>query len=126
MRQLLYISTSTELQLSNSLGSILVRSRTRNAAAGLTGLLWTDGTRFLQILEGPADAVSATFERIRQDPRHRAVVILHDRTVETRSFGDWSMALHDDSDARLAACLAMASPEVRGTFEGVVAARRAA
>jgi hypothetical protein len=126
MRQLLYISTSTERQLTQSLGNILARSRARNAADGLTGLLWTDGTRFLQILEGPTEAVGTTFERIRQDPRHRAVVVLHDRMVDTRSFGNWSMALHDDSDARLSAALASASPEVRATFEGLAAARRAA
>lgn len=126
MRQLLYISTSTERQPAHSLGNILARSRTRNAREGLTGLLWSDGSRFLQILEGPDDCVGTAFARIKADPRHRAVVVLHDRTVEARGFGAWSMALHDDSDERLAACLRDASPEVRATFEGVVAARKAA
>ena len=131
MRQLLYISSKTSGE-PIALDAILSVSRRNNMAVGATGLLYTDGTRFLQVLEGDAEAVTATFERIRRDPRHKAVVVLSDREVTTREFGAWSMAHQQPAeeqaefDRRLDALLAATSPSVRGTFNGLVAARRAA
>ena len=46
MRQILYISSKTPGQ-EISVGNILIQSRRNNDAAGVTGLLYTDGTRFL-------------------------------------------------------------------------------
>jgi hypothetical protein len=73
------------------LDSVLRVSRRNNKAADVTGLLVVGGRRFLQALEGPEAAVMATFERIRADPRHFAVVILSRSTIEQRQFGEWAM-----------------------------------
>lgn len=131
MRQLLYVS-SRPVRIPASVGAILMQSQRNNQAAGVTGLLYTDGDRFLQVLEGENDAVAATFARIKADPRHHAVVILSDRAIEAREFGHWAMA-HSEGvagsagfDARLDRLLEGASASVRGTFQGLVAARRAA
>lgn len=126
LRQLLYISSGTSDSTGKNLASILFQSQRNNAARGLTGLLWTDGSRFLQVLEGSSAEVQTTFDRISSDDRHRAVVKLHDRTVPERTFGAWSMALIGDSDDRIAAALLSADPVIRGTFEGLIQARRAA
>jgi hypothetical protein len=132
MRQLLYISSAARASLEADMPAIVGQSVRNNRRAGVTGLLWSDGKRFLQVLEGEDAAVQATFDRIKADPRHRAVVVLHDRTVAAREFGEWSMAARqpfDSADAfddRMRAALANASPAVRGTFEGLIAARRAA
>ena len=126
MRQLLYISTSSEPVIGDHLSTILVQSRRNNQITGLTGLLWTDGVRFLQVLEGEHDSVGRTFERIRRDPRHKAVVVLHDRAVDKRTFGMWSMALVGDSDERISEALASADPVVSSTFEGLIHVRRSA
>lgn len=131
MRQLLYISSKSPKE-SVSVGGILIQSRRNNEAAGVTGLLYTDGHRFLQVLEGERGPVTETFLRIKADPRHQAVVVLSDRTVDVREFGAWSMAHRgpadeaDSFDARIRRMLAGASESVRGTFLGLVAARRAA
>lgn len=132
MRQLLYISSAARGELAGEVPAIVGQSLRNNRRAGVTGLLWSDGKRFLQVLEGEDNAVQATFDRIRADPRHRAVVVLHDRTIASREFGEWAMVARgpldtaDLFDARMQAALAHASPAVRGTFEGLVAARRAA
>lgn len=129
MRQILYISSKTPGQ-EISVGNILIQSRRNNDAAGVTGLLYTDGTRFLQVLEGEAAAVAATFGRIRADARHHAVVVLSDMVVTERSFGRWAMAHRlptdpaDEFDARVTRMLAGASDSVRGTFQGLIAVRR--
>lgn len=90
--QLLYISSVTRAASDERVGEILATSRRNNAAAGVTGLLLYDGKRFLQALEGSETAVSTIYERIKRDTRHRGIVLLSSKIVETRSFGEWSMA----------------------------------
>ena len=92
MLQLTYISTATPGLPANVVADILKASRNNNAAAGVTGLLLHDSRRFLQALEGEAALVNRTYERIKADPRHRAIVLLSSREIETRVFGDWAMA----------------------------------
>lgn len=94
LEQLLYISTIAP-SASVDMPSILAISRRNNQASDITGLLMFNGKRFLQVLEGPADAVEATLTRINRDPRHRAQVVLGRKTVDHRQFGEWSMAFRD-------------------------------
>jgi len=131
MRQLVYISTATP-RIDPNPADILATSRRNNARDGVSGLLWFDGKRFLQALEGEEAVVARTFERIGADPRHRALVILSDRQVETREFGAWAMDLRlpgvdpDRAAARIAMLAAGAAPDVRATFEGFTRLKRAA
>ncbi|MGP7796150.1 BLUF domain-containing protein [Sphingomonas sp. CLY1604] len=131
MRQLVYIS-SMRRQAAVDPAAILAQSRRNNARARVTGLLFFDGKRFLQALEGDDAQVDATFARIQQDERHHALVVLSNREVETREFGEWAMAFNvpGDGDAdmleRVAKLTANADPAVRATFEGFAKVRRAA
>ncbi|MEP9357460.1 BLUF domain-containing protein [Sphingomonas sp. KR3-1] len=130
MLQLIYVSTARANDA--DCAAILATSRENNGRDGITGLLYSDGKRFLQALEGPEDRVEAALARIQADPRHRAIVLLSRRTVDHRDFGDWAMAHRlpgADGDlflARVAQLVAQASPDVRATFEGFAEARRAA
>lgn len=74
------------------LGRILSGSRTRNAAAGVTGALMIYDHWFAQALEGPRDAVLALFERIKADARHDTVEIREEGDVPERAFARWAMA----------------------------------
>ena len=129
MLQLVYIST---VRGEAGLSQILAASRRNNGRDGITGLLYHDGMRFLQALEGPADKVEGAFRRIHADPRHRAVVVLSRREVDAREFGPWEMAARAPDGAgdafvrRVSPLLAAASPSVRGTFEGFMKVQRAA
>lgn len=132
MFQLVYVSSGVPAREPVDIDAILITSRRNNRIAGLTGMLYADQRRFLQVLEGDEPDVNATFERIRADPRHRAVVVLSRRTIAAREFGEWEMAhaaVGHDAEAllaRVAALAANAAPQVRATFEGFVEARRAA
>jgi hypothetical protein len=97
VRQLLYISTAAPSATVDVTG-ILAASLRNNRRAGVTGLLWTDDRRFLQVLEGEDAAVQGAFDRIKADPRHRAIVVLHDRTIAVREFGAWEMARRGPAD----------------------------
>jgi hypothetical protein len=131
MLQLIYVSSVRDPQ-STDPEAILAVSRRNNRRDQVTGLLYYDGRRFLQALEGPAAAVEAAVARIQADARHRAIVILSRRDIAEREFGDWSMAYRspeagiDDFVAKVSQLVEHASPSVRGTFEGFAEARRAA
>ena len=96
------------------LASILAVSRANNKRDGVTGaLLYSDGC-FAQVLEGELDTVQQTFERIQNDMRHDAVVVLEAKPVESRMFGRWDMALAEPADpakAKAALGEALAEPE---------------
>jgi hypothetical protein len=91
MYQLTYISTARP-GADDQLKDILAIARRRNRQNGITGLLIADGKRFLQALEGEGPIIEATFARIKNDPRHFAVVMLSMKEIVRREFGDWEMA----------------------------------
>ncbi len=89
---ILYTSSSDGLMREPDVAAILEQSRRNNAAVGITGLLvYCDGS-FIQALEGPADVVEATMQRIEADPRHRDVTRIVTYETSARDFPDWTMA----------------------------------
>jgi hypothetical protein len=49
-------------------------------------------------LEGSREDVSATYNRIVRDPRHRDVVLMSCEEISVRQFPYWSMGLHEGMD----------------------------
>ena len=127
MRQLLYVSTATVPAGEAELAVIVQQSRTNNALDGITGLLWSDGKRFAQVIEGDERAIEDAMLRIAADPRHRDILILHDATVATRQFGSWSMELRmpgsnaDGHDLRMRHALEGSSGAIRDGFASLIA-----
>lgn len=127
MLQIAYISTAKGIVDQALLDSILAVSRRNNAVAGISGLLVSGGRRFLQVLEGPDQAVLTTYARIQADPRHRSFVLVTCQGVAERAFGDWSMAYREGgiqvADDRLEGAVAaltakIADPNLRAQFCG--------
>ena len=97
--QIVYGSSTARPLSEAELVEILRVSRRNNAAVGVTGaLLYADGN-VMQVLEGPAPAVQATYDRIARDPRHRHVLPLVRGEVAERSFPDWAMGGFRDPGA---------------------------
>lgn len=71
---------------------ILTAARSRNAALGVTGVLYFDGSYFLQVLEGPQGAIAEVFASILADPRHTDLRVVERGPIATRSFAGWDMA----------------------------------
>lgn len=109
------------------LDPIYEASRHNNAIDGITGLLVSDGYRFVQVLEGPHASVEAAFVRIALDPRHRDIDVLSDADVLEREFGGWSMADRrrgeraNEYDDRLRRLIDRASPVIRDAFLDLLA-----
>ena len=71
--------------------AIVEGSRSANRARGITGVLSFDGSKIIQILEGPEAEVDALFAKIRTDPRHQGVVDLSRTEIDAVHFEDWGM-----------------------------------
>lgn len=76
-----------------TLAGILLDARRCNARDGITGALICRDDLFVQLLEGPADKVLATYGRIIVDDRHLDVRQMSSRSIseQDRLFAQWAM-----------------------------------
>lgn len=95
MLSLIYVSTSVKMMNDSELLDILKKSRTNNEAGNVTGMLLYKGGNFMQVLEGPDDAVEAVFEKIKKDPRHKDVSVISREQIQMRQFPSWEMAFQN-------------------------------
>jgi len=103
MFHLVYVSSAVEPFGRAELVEMLVKSRDKNKRLGITGMLLYQGGNFIQLLEGEEAAVRELFASIRQDPRHRGVIVVLDEPAGESLFGDWSMGFRDLADAEVQA-----------------------
>lgn len=88
--QLIYVSDLVG-ENESDIPAILKSSVRNNSKNGITGMLLYSRGNFLQVLEGEPDAVNATYDRIRLDPRHRNTIVLTREDVTERHFSNWRM-----------------------------------
>lgn len=91
--RLIYVSTARINLDDRDIAGIVSASRSRNEAAGITGLLAYNGSNFMQLVEGPTDAVLTLYERLGRDERHFGLVKISGEAVDERVCGDWAMML---------------------------------
>ena len=73
------------------LNGILSQSRRCNTRDGITGALICRADVYIQLLEGTADALDATYARILRDDRHLEIRRISYQTVTDRLFPTWAM-----------------------------------
>lgn len=99
MISIVYVSAARHAFTPAELEALLEKSRANNRRDGVSGvLIYRDGD-FLQVLEGPEEAVRRTYARIARDPRHGGVIVLDESAITQRNFGDWSMGFRRVSAA---------------------------
>jgi tRNA U34 5-methylaminomethyl-2-thiouridine-forming methyltransferase MnmC len=93
--ELAYVSIETRPMSPQDLMDILEIARKKNKELDITGmLLYRDGY-FIQALEGEEAAVTELYNTIAQDDRHTRVLIIEKASIESRSFGEWSMGFQN-------------------------------
>ena len=90
MIQLIYASRPFGFD-DSILNAILMDARRCNERDDITGALICRADLYLQLLEGPQDAVDAAYRRIAKDDRHLEIRLLSRREVNERLFPDWAM-----------------------------------
>lgn len=109
---LVYASTAISPFDDAGLEELLRRSRERNDAKQISGLLLYRRGRFIQFLEGPEAEVRELFAAIERDPRHLTPRILNEGHPDRRQFADWTMAYQPVADSD-----APPPPGFRSTFD---------
>ena len=80
--------------------AILETAERNNPAEGLTGALAYDDGQFIQVLEGPREAVSKRLFAIAADERHTGMTLVEFAEISRRRFSDWTMAFVNRDTAR--------------------------
>lgn len=93
-----YTSIATQKMFDSDLKALLKKSRVRNQALNITGMLLYLDPFFIQILEGEHIILDKVIERIKRDPRHSRVKIIYKKPIEKRSFPNWTMGFNKVSD----------------------------
>lgn len=95
MHRIIYVSQAVRGMSSQELAVIVDKAQKSNAAADVTGVLVGHKGWFLQVIEGPAEALAALFHRISSDPRHGNIRVLVSEAAPARAFPEWRMAFSD-------------------------------
>ena len=90
LRRVIYVSEKVRLS-EQDVADVVNVSIQNNPSKDITGCLLVGSNSFLQILEGPADAIKSLYKAISEDNRHTNVRRLCDEPLNTRLFSDWSM-----------------------------------
>jgi class 3 adenylate cyclase len=92
MKRITYMSRFAANLSAADVEQIGSHAAAKNKKAGVTGVLFSLGSMFFQIIEGNGEQIDDLFELMRQDPRHLGVVCLKSESnVIQRLFPDWSM-----------------------------------
>ena len=92
MKYIVYISTTSKILTDSELTEMLMENYMNNRRAHITGMLiYTEGS-FIQVLEGPADSLTKTYQDIIQDNRQKNIIKLAEDKLAAPNFDTWSMA----------------------------------
>jgi len=91
--RLLYVSQSVGPITTTVTTSILEKSSANNKKLDITGVLCQGSGLWMQVLEGERTKVNILYARIMADRQHKNVQLLSIEEIESRRFGQWSMAL---------------------------------
>ena len=89
---LVYVSTAAYLLSNEELLDILHVSLRNNEGGPVTGLLLYKGGNFMQVLEGPREAVMDIYGKILNDKRHKDITLISNEPIKERQFSEWRMA----------------------------------
>lgn len=101
LQEIIYVSTLAADAPVRVVADIAMKARSNNKQADITGLLVFDGLHFCQQLEGCSREVAAAMARIRQDPRHSDLAVLHQGPLDHRRFSRFSLGYTSVEDIEL-------------------------
>lgn len=93
MIRLVYISQAVVGITDEQVQEILRSSQRNNSASGITGVLVFGGGIFMQVLEGPEQAVLRLYVKILDDRRHSDCRLIHISPADEQVFRKWAMAV---------------------------------
>lgn len=91
LHALVYCSQAVSGLTIDKIDELTRQAAVHNQIAGVTGVLFTDGSQFLQYMEGPEDGLASAYGRIVNAKSHSELVVLGRGRGGGRRFPYWSM-----------------------------------
>jgi hypothetical protein len=91
LSHLIYISTRTPSCTDAEIEKILLSCQKNNPALSITGVLLYSTTTFVQYIEGDYKNLSALYDKLKLDPRHKGTMLISSAPIKERSFPSWHM-----------------------------------
>ncbi|WP_412560429.1 BLUF domain-containing protein [Winogradskyella sp. MIT101101] len=76
---------------------MLMKAKRKNKRLKITGCIVYGDNKFIQLIQGPKDAIIDLYKEIKADKRHFKVTTLLEQSTEQKIWSDWSMAMLDFS-----------------------------
>src|SRR5690606_26764232 len=116
--QLVYTSTRTEKCNDEEIQNILASCKRNNPGQNITGVLLHSDDRFIQYLEGSKDIIKL-YDLIKEDARHKSVVLLSYGQLKSRVFPSWHMGYKNVKKTDID-FLTEANPNDKSVFNSIV------
>ncbi|ELR73320.1 hypothetical protein C900_04172 [Fulvivirga imtechensis AK7] len=91
LSQLVYVSLRTSSCTEEEIQKILASCKRNNHDDDITGVLLYSKTHFVQYLEGAYKKIIALYDKIKEDQRHKNVVMITSGKLDSRIFPSWQM-----------------------------------
>ncbi len=83
-----YVSTANSDLNQDEVAEILEQTEIRNNNMGVNGLLIYSGGNFFEVIEGEETKIKDLFENIKEDPRHRNIMMVFEKEIDKPLFDD--------------------------------------
>lgn len=93
---LIYSSVPTKTLNDAELEMLLAICREENKKHDVTGMLVCFADNYIQLIEGPEEAITRLYQNIVIDARHERVITLKEGYIKERFFPDWAMGFDKD------------------------------
>lgn len=91
LSHLVYVSVRKENCTEEEIQNILDACKRNNKELDITGVLLYSKTHFVQYLEGEYRLIIGLYDKIKEDKRHKNVVMITSGPIKERSFPSWQM-----------------------------------
>lgn len=90
--EIIYVSQRSERVSDRMIvDEIVIPSGMNNRRLDITGILWFSEEHFLQVIEGPRDAIISLYQSIQRDSRHFDITTVSEGSIPQRSFKRWGL-----------------------------------
>ncbi len=95
MYSIIYRSVAQPSFTEKSILEMLLHARDKNLKFNITGCLLYHNHKFVQFIEGKEINVLSLYANIREDKRHKEIVMLNSEISSNRLFTKWSMIFNN-------------------------------
>ena len=78
-------------EIEKVLADIVDTAKENNPNHGITGVLFFDRDRFVQVIEGEKSELDELLSHIKADPRHDEIDVIFDVPTDKQEFAEWNM-----------------------------------